>query len=320
MQRAQIKHSLRGNFRHFNVNMPIRNVLSISLTASLRRVRCVGRKGTTAIVSIMLCAFALNAHASDGASLSTLLGLMRTDLAASPFRRPMLLKSSDTSGGLRGDVYAIVDQPISTLTTLLGTPTQWCETLLLHINNRKCTVAGGAAGEDITLSVVRKYDQPVENAFRLPFAFNLIDKTAQHLEVRLTATAGPLGTSNYRILVEAVPADAAHSFLHFSYSYEENFMARTALQAYLATFGRSKVGFTIIGQTPEGAPEYVGGTHGLVERNAMRYFLAVDAHVAAKDPDGARNAWFSGSENYPRQLHEIDRATYLGLKTTDSRP
>lgn len=278
------------------------------------------RRWPGAIVACAVCALALPVRASDGARLSTLLGLMRAELAGSSLKRPMLLKSSETSDGLKGDVYAIVDQPMGALVTLLGTPTQWCETMLLHINNRKCTVASGPSGAEITLSVVRKYDQPIDNAFQLPFVFNLIDKTAQHLEVRLAANSGPLGTSNYRIVVEAVPADASHSFLHFSYSYEENFLAHTAMQAYLATFGRSKVGFTVIGQTPEGTPEYVGGTHGLVERNAMRYFLALDAHVnATKDPESARNAWFSGTEKYPRQLHEIDRATYLELKANDAQ-
>jgi hypothetical protein len=269
---------------------------------------------------MVMCACALPAFASDGARLSTMLTLMRADLATSPLKRPMLLKSSDTPSGLRGDVFAVIDQPMAALATALSTPAQWCEAMLLHINNRRCRVTNGTSGEVITLSVVRKYDQPVENAFHLPFDFSLIESTARHLEVRLGASSGPLGTSNYRIVVEAVPADASHSFLHFSYAYDESFVAQTAMQAYLATFGRSKVGFSVIGQTPDGAPEYIRGTHGLVERNAMRYFLAVDAHInAGRDPQSARNAWFSAAENYPRQLHEIDRATYLELKATDAQ-
>ncbi|CAN5754130.1 hypothetical protein BH11PSE13_BH11PSE13_06090 [soil metagenome] len=304
--------------------MPVRLAISIRLVPHLRRFarEAPPKWGNwTALIALMMMfACALPARASDGTRLSALLTLMRPELSASPLKRPMLLKSSDTASGLRGDVYAIVDQPLPVLAQAMGTPVQWCEAMLLHINNRKCTVAGGASGDEITLSVVRKYDQPVENAFHLPFAFKLVDKTTAHLEVRLGAVSGPLGTSNYRIVVEAVPADASHSFLHFSYAYEENFMAHTALQAYLATFGRSKVGFTVIGQTPAGEPDYIRGTYGLVERNAMRYFLAVDAHVnAGKDAESARNAWFSATERYPRQLHEIDRDAYLELKATDAR-
>lgn len=273
-----------------------------------------------AIAAVTISACAMPARAADGRQLSTLLSLMRAELGNSKFNRPMMLKSSDTADGLKGDVYALVDQPLPVLAIALGTPAKWCEAMLLHINNRRCIATTGASGEAVTLSVVRKYDQPVDNAFVLPFTFTLIDKTAQHLEVQLGAPAGPLGTSNYRIVVEAVPADAAHSFLHFSYSYDENFVAHTAIQAYLATFGRSKVGFTVIGHAPDGAPEYIRGMHGLVERNAMRYFLALDAHInAGKDAESARNAWFSATETYSRQLREIDRATYLELKGTDAK-
>lgn len=273
-----------------------------------------------ALAAVALSASAVPALATDGEHLSILLGSMRTELGNSKFNRPMVLKSSDTANGLTGDVFALVDQPLPVLALALATPAKWCEAMLLHINNRRCTVTTAASGEAITLSVVRKYDQPVESAFVLPFAFNLIDKTAQHLEVRLGASSGPLGTSNYRIVVEAVPADATHTFLHFSYAYDANFLAHTAMQAYLATFGRSKVGFTVIGQTPEGASEYIRGMPGLVERNAMRYFLALDAHVnAGKEAESARNAWFTATEKYPRQLHEVDRATYLELKAIDAK-
>lgn len=278
------------------------------------------QRWTTAIVAVVLCTCALPVRASDAARLSALLPLMRNELAASPFKRPAVLKSIDTANGLKGDVYAIVDQPLPVLAQALGTPVQWCAAMLLHINNRSCAVASGPSGERITLSVVRRYDQPLKDAFDLPFGFKLMDNTSEHLEVQLGAPSGPLGTSNYRIVVEAVPADASHSFLHFSYMYDENFMAHTAMQAYLATFGRSKVGFTVVGQAPDGTPEYVRGTHGLVERNAMRYFLALDAHVnAGKDAQSARNAWFSATEGYPHQLHEVDRATYLALKAADAQ-
>ena len=191
--------------------------------------------------------------------------------------------------------------------------------MLLPINNRKCTVSDEASGKVITLSVVRSYGQPVETAYDLPLEFRLVEGTSHHLNVRLRASSGPFGTSNYRIVLEAVPADEFHSFVHFTYAYQENFLAHTAMQAYFATLGKSKVGFTVLGQTPDGMPEYVASTQGRVERDAMRYFLAVDAHVnAAQDPEEARNAWFSATEAYPRQLHEIERSTYLEVKASDA--
>jgi hypothetical protein len=90
--------------------------------------------------------------------------------------------------------------------------------------------------------------------------------------------------------------------------------------AYLATFGSDKVGFTVLGKTPEGQLDYIRGLRGLVERNAMRYFLTLDAYLSAPGPEQAdrrQRRWFAAAEQYPRQLHEVDLDTYLALKRED---
>ncbi|MGJ7568845.1 hypothetical protein ACSFBM_33680 [Variovorax sp. GB1R11] len=271
--------------------------------------------GVTVAVVMAFCASAVQASGAE--DLSGKLLLLHGLLDRSTFKRPLILNASETTNGFKGDVYAIVDHPASAISSALRTPEAWCQAMLLHINNRDCAVSKNGGRPVVALSVVRKYDRPVDSAFRLAFDFHVADATPQHLEVGLGAQAGPLGTGNYRIAFEAVPADATHSFLHFSYAYDENVLTRTAMEAYLATFGRSKVGFTEIGQKPEGQPEYIGGTHGLVERNAMRYFLAVDAYIGARDAVSRRNAWYTETEKYPRQLHEVDRGTYLALKAAD---
>ncbi|MDM0110806.1 hypothetical protein QTI66_01525 [Variovorax sp. J22R133] len=252
---------------------------------------------------------------------------MQGALASSPLRRPLQLSSSETSDGLKGDVYAVVNHPMSSVIAAFGTASHWCDALLLHLNNRDCRVSRNGAGEMITLSVVRKFDKPVDDAFQLPFTYKVVDRAADHLEATLTAGEGPFGTSNYLIVLEAVALDARKSFLHFSYKYDDGTVARKATQAYLATFGRNKVGFTVTGKLPNGEPEYVRGTAGLVERNAMRYFLAVDAYLGAGTPgQGAeaqsvarQKAWFAATEKYPKQLHETDLATYLALKRSDAQ-
>jgi hypothetical protein len=80
------------------------------------------------------------------------------------------------------------------------------------------------------------------------------------------------------------------------------------------------VGFTVLGKTPEGQPDYIRGLRGLVERNAMRYFLTLDAYLSAPGPEQAdrrQRRWFAAAEQYPRQLHEVDLDTYLALKRED---
>lgn len=248
-----------------------------------------------------------------------MLALLRNRLEHSPLKRPVLLQATDTSSGHRGEVYAIVNHPMSEVAASLGKPVQWCEAMLLHINNRACSVAYGAAEPAIALSVVRRYDQPLDAAFKLNFDFHVIEATQRHLALWLVAADGPLGTSNYRIEFEAIPADATHSFVRFSYSYDENTLAAAGMRAYLATFGRSKVGFTVTGHGADAQPAYIDGSHGLLERNAMRYYLTFEALLAGHDALARRNAWFSATEDYPRQLHEVDRATYLELKAADGK-
>ncbi|MGF1645270.1 MAG: hypothetical protein ACFCUJ_16650 [Thiotrichales bacterium] len=92
------------------------------------------------------------------------------------------------------------------------------------------------------------------------------------------------------------------------------------MKTYLATVGRDKVGFTLIGERENGQPEYIGGMHGVVERNTMRYHLAIDAYLGAVDtPPRARldkrlQDWFTATVQYPHQLHEVNQTAYLNMK------
>lgn len=96
-----------------------------------------------------------------------------------------------------------------------------------------------------------------------------------------------------------------------------------AMQTYLATIGRDKVGFTVVGKQADGQPEYIGGVRGVVERNTMRYYLAIDTFLGtARAAPAARfekslQAWFTAVERYPRQLHEMDRDEYLDMKRAE---
>ena len=242
-------------------------------------------------------------------------------LDKSSFGRPVQLDSMETADGLQGDVYAVVEHPLAEISTALKGSAHWCEVLTLHINNRRCSTASGPQGREmLTLYVVRRYDKPIDQAFELPFVYRVASATPEHLMVELSAETGPLGTSNYRVTLEAVALDERKSFLHFSYSYDHNTMVRLGTMAYLATFGSDKVGFTVLGKTPEGQPDYIRGLRGLVERNAMRYFLTLDAYLSAPGPEQAdrrQRRWFAAAEQYPRQLHEVDLDTYLALKRED---
>jgi hypothetical protein len=237
-------------------------------------------------------------------------------LAASPFGRPVLLYSAETPKGLQGEVYGVLDRSLADMEGVLDTPTRWCEMLMLHLNNRKCRADD--AKQTLTLSVVPKYDVPVEQAADLSFVVRRESATADYFDAALTSGKGPYGTSNYRISLQGIPLDNGKSFVHFSYAYDQAATTGVATKGYLATFGRGKVGFTVVGKKPSGEPELIEGVLALIERNAMRYFLAVDAHTAAPDDvEKQLKLWYAGTEKYPRQLHDLSETDYLKFKRGD---
>ncbi len=264
----------------------------------------------TAAVAATCLAWASSAAAQSGAAaLRATYDKLAPALANSPLGRPMVLNSAETGNTLQGEVYGVLDRPLAKVSAALSKPAQWCEMMLLHLNNRACRL--DAANKTLTLSVVRKYDIPVDQAFELSFRGRLVSATPDYFEARLNSGKGPFGTSNYRIALEGIPLKDGKSFIHFSYAYDQSSATRVASKSYLATFGRGKVGFTA-------DPELIGGMRGLVERNAMRYFLAVDAYSAAPQDFEKRLAlWYAATAKYPRQLDDLGEAEYLKLKRAD---
>ena len=233
------------------------------------------------------------------------------------FGRPVVLASSDDGGTLRGDVHAILEYPFAQVNASLASPANWCDVLLLPFNVKGCE----AQGDDVRLYIGRKSQSSLRDAVRVDFHFTRGEATAGLLEADLQAPAGPLGTHDYRIRFEAIPLDAKRTFVHLAYGYGYGALSRIAMQAYLSTAGAAKVGFS---SGSDGA--LVGGMRGVLERNTMRYFLAIEATLAAAGTPAAdrprqrMETWFRESERYPRQLHEMDRDEYLAMKERELQP
>ncbi|MES2186364.1 MAG: hypothetical protein V4505_17565 [Pseudomonadota bacterium] len=236
------------------------------------------------------------------------------------FGRPLVLESSESDKQLRGNIYALVDQPFATVGNALKTPASWCEVLMLHLNTKQCLVQPSGGAASLAVSVGRKYDQPPEQAQQVQFSYAVEAATDTYLAVRLRADKGPLSTHDYRISLDAAPAAGGKTFIHLAYSYAYGTAARFAMQGYLATLGRDKVGFTATGTSADGKPTLIGGVRGVVERNTMRYYLAIDAYLASLAQPPAQQAgyrlaaWFDATEQYAQQLHEVERDDYLAMK------
>ncbi|HEY0858600.1 MAG TPA: hypothetical protein VGE16_16160 [Albitalea sp.] len=258
--------------------------------------------------------------AGPGDALRTKYAALSAELERNAFQRPLVIRSSHGAGNLRGEVYAVVDHPFGTVERALRAADQWCEVLILPFNVKHCRAGREADAQKLALHIGRKHDQPVSSAYQVNFAYRLAAASPEHLEVLLTAPTGPMGTHDYRISFEAVALDAKRSFMHISYSYGFGFAARLAMKGYLGTVGRDKIGFTVVDRRPDGQPVHVGDMRGVIERNTMRYYLAIDAYLdsLAAPPHERRERrmreWFTATERYPRQLHEMELAEYLSMK------
>jgi hypothetical protein len=263
------------------------------------------------------------AAAQDAAALKARQATLQDKFVNNQFGRPLVLESKQSSDDLKGDVYALVEHPFPMVQQALQSADHWCDILILHLNVKRCRASAGTP-KALTLHVGRKFDQPIEDAYQLEFAYRVVAATPDYLQVQLSAPEGPLSTKNYRIQVEAAPIDARRTIIHMSYAYGYGFAAKVAMQTYLGTIGSAKVGFTIVDRK-DGKPVYQGGVLGLLERNTMRYYLAIDAYLAAYSlPPGDQaerriREWYTNTERYATQLHEMDEAEYLDMKRKELR-
>jgi len=241
---------------------------------------------------------------------------LREALARNPFGRPLHLDSTQNGDRLQGELYAVLGFPLATLGEALGKPAAWCDILVMPMHLQQCGTGSGAG--NLALSVTPRLEREAANAIRLQFAFQVAAKNADYAAIEITAPNGPLGTRNYRIALDAIALDASHSFIHLTYSYGYGTLAKLAAETYLSTSGRGKPGFTMVQQS-DGKRAPVSGMRGVVERNAMRYFLAVDAYLGSlSSPAGERvdrrlKAWHASLERHPQQLRE-PQPDYLALK------
>jgi hypothetical protein len=283
----------------------------------MRPTACFAKSLRLAALLVATLITVSGARAQDAATLRVRQAALQDKFASNQFGRPLVLESTETSEGLRGDVYTIVDHPFPAVEQALQSIDHWCDILILHLNVKQCKA--NPAGKVIDLRVGRKFDQPIDDAYELAFKYRLSANSADYLQVLLTADEGPLSTKDYRIQVEAIPIEDKKSVIHMSYAYGYGLTARLAMQTYLMTIGRDKVGFSIVDQK-DGKPVHIGGVLGLLERNTMRYYLAIDAYLGAFSlPPGEQverriRDWYASTERYARQLHEMDQADYLDMK------
>ncbi|TDN70240.1 hypothetical protein [Paraburkholderia sp. BL10I2N1] len=293
----------------------------------------VHRKARTLTILAACCLLCqgLSAQTPDDAiSLRQIYQSLIPRLDHNPFQRRLYLDSQESPSTVKGEIYAVMDYPFATVNDALNDPSQgpvnWCDVLILHPNIKYCHASADSSGNTLTVNISKKeVAEELGATYRVRFDYHAATTSPGYFQVKLHADSGPLNTRDYQIVLEAVSLSGDRTFLHLTYAYSYGVIGGLAMKGYLATFGRGKVGFTNIADSSAAQAEYVGGVRGLVERNTMRYYLAIDAYLGALSslPDRRLEQrlsnWFSASEQYPRQLHEIDRQQYMQMKQEEYR-
>lgn len=299
----------------------LKGTVAMGMSSGFRMLRMAA----CAIAGVMVWTGAARAEAAattadPAATLSARYVALKGLLSRNQFNRPLRMDSGETPDGVSGEIFALVDHPFAITGPALDKPSQWCDILMLHLNTKYCRPSTGSQGTVLHVNIGKKFDQPVEEAYRLDFEYRVAARSADYLQVKLNANEGPFSTRDYRIVLEATPAEGGQTFIRLSYSYSYGMVGQLAMRTYLNTVGRSKVGFTVIGTESDSRPRFIGGMRGLVERNTMRYYLAIESFLGALSEtpkaraDKSLRDWFAATEQYPRQLHEIERNEYLDMK------
>jgi hypothetical protein len=282
------------------------------------------RRGLAAVLTALALALGGSAGAAEPGRQAALLAehaTLQASLADSPFSVPLLLRGVETGAPLHsGQVLAVLARPLDSVAAVLRTAGGVCGLLLLQLNVRACQPTDGPEGQRLQLTA-----GPLHMAMpglTTTLALQLLPQVdaPRHFSTWLTAPAGPLGSSDLQVQLEAVALTPGSTYMHIGYRQTSGLAARLATQVYLSTAGRDKVGFSRDMAMAEGPPRLVGGERGALERQVMRHYLALVVSTGpasgapAAQADARLRAWFALTERHATQLHEIDLAGYLADK------
>jgi len=249
---------------------------------------------------------------------------IKAKLEKNQFGAPIYLESTESQGKVRVDMYGVFNYPFDMVRDALQSPANWCDIAPQHINIKACVYKRGGESSQLTLYSGRKHYQPPSDAYPLKLRFRVVSQQPRYLHLSLDADEGPLRTKDHRITLQAAPLDSQRTFLYFSYTYSHGPVARMAIKSYFSTLGRGKVGFSVVGGKG-GKQYYIEGVRGAIERNTVRYYLALQTYMdALKYPESQRfeqrlSRWFDLTSKYQRQLKEMEMGDYLASKRLEHK-
>jgi hypothetical protein len=246
-------------------------------------------------------------------------------LKSSSFGLPLFLDSSERDDRVHVDVYGIFEYPFSSVANMLKVPANWCDIVALHPNVKACTYSEQSGAGQLTFYIGKKVYQAPEESRPVVYHYRNVVQQKGYLDIILSADEGPFGTKDHTMRFEALPLKGGKTFVHVSYEYSDSIALRMAGKAYFATLGRSKVGFTVTGTDGNDQPIYIGGPRGAVERNAVRYYFAIQSFMIALNyPEKSllsmrASQWYDLTTRYKQQLFDLEKKEYLAFKTAEHK-
>ncbi len=236
-----------------------------------------------------------------------------------PFGLPLSVQSEERDNRVGAEVYGIIEHPFEEIKAALSTPASWCEFAPLHLNVKACTFQVQPQQTLLMLYLGRKHYESPEHASMQSYRFVAQAGTAGAFSVSLSAPEGVFGSRSHRFELEVAGVDGK-TVVALRSSYVPSFLTRLLTTIYLSTVGRNRVGFSLEDGSTAESPQYVRGFRGLVERSAVRYYLAFDAFLDTRSVPAPRrfeaciNLVYDMMEHYPVQLHDMEKGEYLETK------
>jgi hypothetical protein len=233
---------------------------------------------------------------------------------------PVHARVSVAENVVQSEILAVFAHRHPQLTALLENGRGWCEIVVLHPNVKACTHEPAGGHQRVVIYTGTKHYQPARLSRAHHHDLRIERREPGYLMARLLPAPDKLADGAEPVVIEAVDIDGERTGLRVQYRQRLNAWTRLASATYFATFGRDKVGFSRRGADGGANTAYVDGLVGAIERNIVRYFLAMETHLAVGGGDSPEKHeqrlahWFASTERHARQLHELDWEEYLDIK------
>jgi hypothetical protein len=266
-----------------------------------------------------------SASSAENRQLISRYQVFSTNLKPVVTTMPLHISSTEVDGRLDVDVFGIIDQPFRQVAATLAAPQSVCEFLLLNLNVKACTYRNIGDSASLKIYVAGKGYTPPYRSLTIEPLHRVNRRSADYLAMALVAQKGIMGSSDYKVLTEIAPY-RQRTLVRVSSSYQGSRLSHMAIQAYLRTFARDKIGFSVTGQDADDKPVYIRGLRAVIERNVVRSYMALQAHLEHSQKrsrpeqfEQRIRRWYDLTETYAMQLREVERERYFYNKRREYR-